>query len=143
MKKLIFILFTIFLVVSCNKKSKPVASEQTQALNDIDAFKGAWFLTSAEDDGIQNLIDMGLGSILGIYSDGTFKLEVTVNGEKTQDGEMKNAGTWTFSSDGKYLDTLLPDKEYGGFTKGTIKKIGKNLYYKNPADNAAMIYSRN
>lgn len=143
MKKLIFLLFSIFLLVSCNEKSKTVTSEQTQAENNIDVFKGAWFLTFAKDEGIQHLIDMGLGSILGIYADGTFKLEVTVNGEKPQDGEMKNAGTWTFSSDGKYLDTLLPDKEYGGFTKGTIKKVGKSLYYKNPADNSAMIYSRN
>lgn len=143
MKKIIFLLFSIFLLVSCNEKSKTVTSEQRQAENNIDVFKGAWFLTSAEDEGIQNLIDMGLGSILGIYADGTFKLELTVNGEKPQDGEMKNAGTWTFSSDGKYLDILLPDKEYGGFTKGTIKKVGKSIYYKNPADNSAMIYTRN
>lgn len=125
------------------KNQKRLHQSRHRLKNDIDAFKGAWFLTSSEDDGIQNLIDMGLGSILGIYADGTFKLEVTVNGEKPQDGEMKNSGTWTFSSDGKYLETLLPDKEYGGFTKGTIKKVGKSLYYRNPADNSAMIYTRN
>lgn len=111
------------MLVSCNEKSKNFSTEQSQAENDIDVFKGAWFLTSAEDEGIQNLIDMGLGSILGIYADGTFKLEVTVNGEKPQDGEMKNAGTWTFSSDGKYLDTLLPDKECGDDLHKELKDI--------------------
>jgi len=138
MKKILFLLFTIFSIISCNEKSKTVSTEQVQTQSNIEQFKGLWHLYSAESEGIKEMISMGLNTNLGIYENGTFKLDVLVNGES----QMQNEGTWTFSSDGMYLDISLPDKEYGGFTKGTIKKVGKSLHYKNPSDNDAMIFVR-